>query len=295
MPAETSGRQSPVVEVLAETSGESSLEASGSIPVFEVGAETCEEQPIPIPVETATSKKFASSSHSLSFVDPSGTSSSANLTSSEESFVGKGYRLISCEALAGAVNGLLCPKCKTPVIFKEALARRKGIVSELMIICTKTACQEEARMIQDPSSSEGKALNTRAILGMRAIGQGRTAMESFCGMMDMLPPLTSNVYHKYNQCVCSTALKEAEENMLAASAHLHSLCSMSQVMKGLDIQPGPLCSSYLLKKDKTRLYQAQYRAEEKIKERRRKQKAAERVAEEAHISREGTTYGAGID
>ena len=72
-------------------------------------------------------------------------------------------------------------------------------------------------------------------------------------------------------------------------------CSMSQVMKGLDIQPGPLCSSYLLKKDKTRLYQVQYRAEEKIRERRRKQKAAETVAEEAHITREGTTYGAGID
>ena len=46
-------------------------------------------------------------------------------------------------------------------------------------------------------------------------------------MMDMLPPLTSNVYNKYNQHICNMALKEAEENMCAASAHLHRLSGVA--------------------------------------------------------------------
>ena len=37
----------------------------------------------------------------------------------------------------------------------------------------------------------------------------------------MLPPLTSNVYSKYNQRICDMTYKVAEENMCAASAHLH--------------------------------------------------------------------------
>lgn len=88
-----------------------------------------------------------------------------------------------------------------------------------MVTCTNVVCQYETRLIQDPRS-EGEVPNTRAVLGMRAIGRGRCSMESFCAIMDMPPPLTPNAF---NQRISSTALKEAEKNMLRASAHLHHL------------------------------------------------------------------------
>ena len=174
--------------------------------------------PVSVPMETATSKKFAISSHLLSPGEPS-----SSLAASEDSFAGKGFRIISYEALAGAIEGLLCPKCSCPVVFQETLGARKGLVSKLVISCTSSACQEKARVIQDPKSAEDAALNIRAILGMRAIGRGRSGMDAFCGMMDMLPPLTVSPYKEQNKLISSMALKEAKKNMSAASAHLHSL------------------------------------------------------------------------
>ena len=36
-------------------------------------------------------------------------------------------------------------------------------------------------------------MNTRSVLAMRTIGKGRAGLESFCGVMDMLPPVSTSV------------------------------------------------------------------------------------------------------
>jgi len=48
-------------------------------------------------------------------------------------------------------------------------------------------------------------------------------MESFCGMMDMLPPLGSTSYSEYNRRISRVSMEEATKNMLAASEQLHCL------------------------------------------------------------------------
>ena len=113
---------------------------------------------------------------------------------------------------------------------------------------------------------------------------------------------TQNQNESFNAVVWARAPKTvyAQRNTImsavcqAVLTFNSGLCSMEGVMKQLSIQPGPLCTTYFLKKDKSRLYLAKYHAEERAKERRRKRQAAERVANEAHIAREGATYGAGI-
>lgn len=57
-------------------------------------------------------------------------------------------------------------------------------------------------------------------MGMRSIGRGRAGLESFCGVMDMLPPLTSGPYSDYNQSLCDESLAVAETNMRDAAAVL---------------------------------------------------------------------------
>ena len=67
-------------------------------------------------------------------------------------------------------------------------------------------------------------------------------------------------------------------------------CSLKEVMKQLGIKSGPLCDSYLMKKDQTHLRLSIYQAEECIKNRQCKRKVAERVADEARTVREGTAW-----
>ena len=96
------------------------------------------------------------------------------------------------------------------------------MVSKLTICCTNTACNAEAA-VSDPYFPESTSLNTRSVLGMQEIGRGKKSLESFCGVMDMLPPLSSPAYIEHNHHVADAAMAVALENMCAASAHLHKL------------------------------------------------------------------------
>lgn len=96
----------------------------GEPPVVEAVAETPDERPVPVPVETATSNYLR---HLASPLEKAVLHPSVLVLRSL--LWGKATGSISCKALAGTVNGLLCPDCKYPVVFEEVLANRKGIVS----------------------------------------------------------------------------------------------------------------------------------------------------------------------
>ena len=135
----------------------------------------------------------------------------------------KGYRLVSCERFSQAVSKIgLCSVCRSPLTLREDLVSRRALVSKLMICCTNTACNAEAA-VSDPYFPESTSLNTRSVLGMREIGRGKKSLEPFCGVMDMLPPLSSPAYIEHNHRVADAVMAVALENMCAASAHLHKL------------------------------------------------------------------------
>ena len=131
----------------------------------------------------------------------------------------KGYRLVSCDRLSGAVSEIaVCSLCTSPLTVEENLVVRRGLVSKLTICCT--ARKKEA-VVSDPYTSDAKSLNGRSVLGVREIGRGRNSLGSFCGIMDMLPPLSIPAYTDHNCCLAKISIKCARENMVAASAHLH--------------------------------------------------------------------------
>ena len=203
----------------------------GRSPPHSSEAESEIERPIPVvvsqsPAECASSKKFALSRQFP--VGPYGDLRSASHPSTSSAgesesldYVGKmkGYRLVSCETLSQAVSEIgVCSVCASLLTVKEDLVARRGLVSKLMICCANTACNKEAA-VSDPYASDSKSLNTRSVLGMREIGRGRNSLESFCGIMDLPPPLSIPAYRDHNRRLAKISMECAGENMLAACLH----------------------------------------------------------------------------
>lgn len=196
--------------------------------------QTPEERPIPL--ETASSKKlaisrsFPSSSGPSRALQPSSTAGESEPSGSESDSEPldsvkemKGYRIVDCETLGRVVSeACVCSVCTSPLVVMEVLAQRRGLVSTMKICCTNTECGKESK-ISDPYSPESKSFNARSVLAMREFGRGRTYMDSFFGMMDMLPPVSAPSYMLHSQALADASMSAANDNMIAASAYLHRL------------------------------------------------------------------------
>lgn len=95
-------------------------------------------------------------------------------------------------------------------------------MSAIRICCTNAECGKVSK-ISDPYSSQSKSLNARSVLAMREIGRGCKYMESFFGMMDMLPPVSTRSYMVHNNALATASMSIAKDNMIAASEYLHFL------------------------------------------------------------------------
>ena len=59
--------------------------------------------------------------------------------------------------------------------------------------------------------------NIRTILTFREIGKGHTAIETFCSLMNMTPPMTVNTYHETIANMHPVYMESAEHSMKAAA------------------------------------------------------------------------------
>ena len=57
---------------------------------------------------------------------------------------------------------------------------------------------------------------------MRNIGRGRNGLASFCGLMNMLPPVVPSSYSVHLANLAEISMEASANNTRAASAHLHS-------------------------------------------------------------------------
>ena len=186
----------------------------------------------PVRVQTASSKKLALSPSSL--LATPGTSSDSRdalsvatpltdcdpVTAKAEM---SGYHLVRCQTLASAIREVgKCRTCESPLTVGEELGCRRGLVSRLSLQCSNPDCSVMAHLT-DPYSDEVKALNCSSVVGMRMVGRGRSSLETFCAVMDMLPPLTRASYSEHNSHIHDESTAEAVASQQAASMHLHNL------------------------------------------------------------------------
>ena len=105
--------------------------------------------------------------------------------------------IVNSGSFSRAVSNIsLCSACLAPLTHRHDLNSRRGLVSDLRICCTYTECNKEEK-VSDPYSPEAQAQaqNLRSALIMRIIGKRKAGLESFCGVMDMLPP--ANAYSSH--------------------------------------------------------------------------------------------------
>ena len=197
----------------------------------------------PTPVITASRKKLALSSPHLLQVappDPSTPSTSSGVgvstvssstagpsnPSSSESAAGKemhGYRLISCKLLDAGLQKIgRCCSCSSPLQLTESFSKRKGLVSNISIVCSNPECNESVS-VSDPSSDEATNLNKKSVFGMRMIGCGRTKLDTFMACMEMLPPLSPAAWTEYNNQILVKIAECALNSQTKAAKYLHKL------------------------------------------------------------------------
>ena len=134
---------------------------------------------IPIPTETASTRKLSPLLRSLS------------PTPSERDCEQAGARVVQLSGLREAALRMNCPKCESQLHLYERCEGRHGLVTYMSFQCTM--CPWET-CITDPGAPSSNVLNTRAVLGSRLCGLGRTGIDAICGMLGLPPPFTKHSY-----------------------------------------------------------------------------------------------------
>lgn len=123
-----------------------------------------------------------------------------------------GYRILNFSAVFTAISA--CVKCKTcggNIKFAEADIR--GLGFKIVIQCDEC---EPQRISSCPQIQKAYEINRRFVFAMRVLGLGLSAMQKFCGLMDLPKPIMQATYdvnvrniHTAAKAVCDVSLKNA--------------------------------------------------------------------------------------
>lgn len=120
--------------------------------------------------------------------------SSSSNTSDEEVFseadqqpVSSGYRLVDLEKLQAIFLAIaVCKFCKTGEV-QLTESTRSGLGSTLGFSCTSCNAEAEHNLVK--KQGHYFDVNRRSVLVARAIGCGHAALQTFCGIMNLPPPV----------------------------------------------------------------------------------------------------------
>ena len=130
------------------------------------------------------------------------------------------YRLLDMGIFVEFVKDLLCPVCCDSRLYVSTdPSKRKGLSSYIEIKCT---CGYYRSEFSSPTiTKSGKGLNafdvnTRSVYAMRSCGLGYNALQKFCGLINLPPPVSKKNYQKLSHKIQDTAKTVAEASMSAA-------------------------------------------------------------------------------
>ena len=121
--------------------------------------------------------------------------------------------LIRMGSLQRAVSAFSCSS--SPLTVTEDSNSRRGLVSKLSISCS--VCGKSST-ITDSYSKKDLEVNSKYVLAMR-VGKGRGALETFSGLMGMLPPISQPAYSSRNKKLLVVSQKERGASCSVAELH----------------------------------------------------------------------------
>ena len=90
----------------------------------------------------------------------------------------------------------------------------------MQIACQCSLCVKEKRFFD---------VNRRSVLAMRRIGRGHAALQRFCGIMSMSPPITERAFHAHQDSIASAARTVTERSMQHSAEELRVLSGTNKV------------------------------------------------------------------
>ena len=148
----------------------------------------------PVNKKKSADKDAASTSHKkIIDIDTNEASNKAELD---------GYRLLHLGVLERLVCTLLCPNCCDNNLYVDIdESQRKGLASYIIIRCRCGYSHGEytspvINPVEEQERMGAKTfdINIRSVYAMRSCGQGHSALERFCGTMNMPQPITKKNY-----------------------------------------------------------------------------------------------------
>jgi hypothetical protein len=136
----------------------------------------------------------------------------------------KGNRLIDVELLAENIQeNLLCRFCRKPVQLVEV--NRKGLASTFVFECSKNCRQPEFNSCQQQTVGNATVnlINRRAAFAMRCIGCDFGELKTFCGIMDLPPPVHKSSQKAINKTLHTAATTVQIKSMMNAADLEYSL------------------------------------------------------------------------
>ena len=121
-----------------------------------------------------------------------------------------------------AVACKICLKKKATFTLFSDEEKRDGLSLKLSLKCS--SCLNVVSFNTSKKIKEGAfEVNRRSVLAVNTLKGGRKSLASFCGMMNMPPPVTNNAYNKHLKISALAAVKEAENLMIDAANRLLNL------------------------------------------------------------------------
>ena len=171
--------------------------------------------------------------------DECGNSVSASWISENDQKEGKGYRLIDLDILMNQIEkNLVCRHCRATTKLVED--KRSGLGSVFRLDCNNDFCKENKQFHSDPtvkvkgSGLVNHSVNRRAALAMRYIGCGHSALQHFCGIMNLPPPVAEKSYGVIKTSLHDAVVNVQSESMNDAAKIEYALATIPPNKDGTD-------------------------------------------------------------
>lgn len=162
---------------------------------------------------SASKRKLSRMSSSSCTCSSVGTSSGQTVT-----YNFSGSRLVELHSLDELISSFcVCASCKVgALILQEYCSQKEGFYTVLSVHCEN--CGNEIKLEYSLACSLGKflELNRKAVLGMCLLGQGRSALETFCAVLELPSPLVKLSYQAHVSAIHEATVAVARESMQQA-------------------------------------------------------------------------------
>ena len=177
----------------------------------------------PIPTSTASERKLSESPHSIS-ENPSSSSSSES-ESECDSEVRKGARILEVAGIQTALKAVNCKECGSGPVSFEDLSNREGLCTRPYLFCQNYQTRSEIPF--EKAGPKTLAVNRKAVLANKCVGDSYTSLETLFALLDLPPPVSQRAYGQHMKVVATGAAAEVEHSMKRARMKICDLYDTS--------------------------------------------------------------------